>query len=258
MSINYISKLYKSRVNLLYYMKNLGFDTSEHEEFTMEEINAKYVEGLNEENNPLNFNLIKYNEKESSEENIGQEETDEAQDSGSEEEKDIKNPMSGGVITVDKNEYVTVKYILKVRPGNIEQISNNHFTDIVDQKGGPNAKKNHTLILVVPNPPNDTMIKTLKQVWDRYQEYVVVFDIGFLQINVLKHQFVPEHRKLTNEEKEFVYKKYNIVSDKQMPEISIMDSIAKAILLRPGQICEIKRYDKISFVGYYYRICVCQ
>ena len=244
MSINYISKLYKSRVNLLFYMNSLGFDTSEHDEFTMEEIQAKYTEGLNEDKHPLNMELVKYNQPKKT-----QEELDNI------EQKQIQ--------TIDKNEYVSIRYILKSRPGNIEQISNTYFTDVMESKGtkdvrGNEIKNNHTLILVVQNPPNDTIVKTVKQVWSRYNEYVVIFDISALQINILKHQYVPPHRKLDDEEKEKLYVKYNVINDKQLPEISIMDPVARAILLRPGQVCEITRYDKISFSGYYYRICVCQ
>ena len=116
MSINYISKLYKSRVNLLFYMNSLGFDTSEHDEFTMEEIQAKYTEGLNEDKHPLNMELVKYNQPKKT-----QEELDNI------EQKQIQ--------TTDKNEYVSIKYILKSRPGNIEQISNTYFTDVMETKG---------------------------------------------------------------------------------------------------------------------------
>jgi len=50
--------------------------------------------------------------------------------------------------------------------------------------------------------------------------------------------------------------KYNIENDKQLPQISRFDPVAKAILLRPGEVCKIIRYDKISLQNDYYRICV--
>ena len=48
----------------------------------------------------------------------------------------------------------------------------------------------------------------------------------------------------------------NINDDSQLPEISILDPLAKVNLLKPGEVCKITRYDKISFTNYYYRICV--
>ena len=33
-------------------------------------------------------------------------------------------------------------------------------------------------------------------------------------------------------------------------------SVAKVLLLRPGEVCKIQRYDKISFENLYYRVCV--
>ena len=77
-----------------------------------------------------------------------------------------------------------------------------------------------------------------------------------LQYNILEHSFVPQHIKLTEIEKNDLYLKYNIENDKQMPQISRFDPIAKAILLRPGEVCKIIRHDKISLQNDYYRICV--
>ena len=61
--------------------------------------------------------------------------------------------------------------------------------------------------------------------------------------------------KINDDEKEEFYKKYN-VTEKQIPEISRFDPVARALCLRPSQICKITRYDKISYKNDYYRICV--
>ena len=83
-----------------------------------------------------------------------------------------------------------------------------------------------------------------------------MFDINSLMINILEHSFVPEHVKLNNEEKQLIYEKYNITHDNQVPEISIFDPVAKVMLMRPGELCEITRFDKISLQNKFYRICV--
>ena len=53
-----------------------------------------------------------------------------------------------------------------------------------------------------------------------------------------------------------IFKTYNLSNDKQLPEISRFDPVSKVIFLRPGEICEIIRYDKISLMNKYYRVCV--
>ena len=48
---------------------------------------------------------------------------------------------------------------------------------------------------------NDTTQKTVKYLWEKYKEYVVIFDIPGLLINVLQHKYVPEHIKMNKEQK---------------------------------------------------------
>ena len=60
----------------------------------------------------------------------------------------------------------------------------------------------------------------------------------------------------TDKEKAELYEKINIHSDSQLPEISRFDPVAKIIFLRPDNVCKITRYDKISYINEYFRICV--
>jgi len=86
--------------------------------------------------------------------------------------------------------------------------------------------------------------------------YINIYKIQELQYNILEHSYVQKHIKLNEMEKKELYEKYNIENDKQMPQISRFDPVAKAILLRPGEVCKIIRHDKISLQNDYYRICV--
>ena len=119
-----------------------------------------------------------------------------------------------------------------------------------------NDKEKCSLIIITLNPINDSTIKTLKQLWKKYNEYVAVFDVPGLLFNILEHSFVPKHIKLNSEEKDEIYKRFNIGNDKQLPEISMFDPVARALLMRPGELCEITRYDKISLTNKFYRLCV--
>ena len=50
-------------------------------------------------------------------------------------------------------------------------------------------------------------------------------------------------------------KKYNITSDSELPEISRFDPVAKAIGIRPKEVCEILRPSKTSVITKFYRLC---
>ena len=111
-------------------------------------------------------------------------------------------------------------------------------------------------LIVIASNVNDTNLNIVREMWEKYGEYCALYDLSSLQYNVIEHKFVPKHLKLNEEQKENIKKKYNILDDSQFPEISMLDPVAKAILLRPGELCEITRYDKISFESTFYRICV--
>lgn len=115
--------------------------------------------------------------------------------------------------------------------------------------------KEDNLIIIIKDEPNDSLIKTLKTLWDQDQIFIVVFSLKHLLINVLEHSYVPKHVKLNNNEKIELYKKFNIEDDSQMPQISRFDPVARAILLRPYEVCKIIRYTNASYITEFYRIC---
>jgi len=112
-----------------------------------------------------------------------------------------------------------------------------------------------TLIIVMKQEVNDTVIGILNEIWEKDRIFIVVHSLDRLQFNILEHQYVPEHVVLTEAEQEEVLKKYNITDMKQMPSISRYDPVALAIGLRPGQICRITRSSKTSVTTYFYRYC---
>ena len=115
--------------------------------------------------------------------------------------------------------------------------------------------KNDTLFIVTTNYSEDSVHTVIKNAWENDGIFIVLFNLAHLQINILNHTYVPKHVKLTDEETLAFYKKYN-VNETQIPEISRFDPVARALCLRPKQICKITRFDKISYKNDYYRICV--
>jgi DNA-directed RNA polymerase subunit H (RpoH/RPB5) len=112
--------------------------------------------------------------------------------------------------------------------------------------------KKDTLIIVVNDEPNDSMIAKLRYLYDHRGVYVVVHNIKRLQRNILKHGLVPNHSIVEDVQKI----DYSLKDLSQLPEISRFDPVALLIELRPGQVCKIDRKSITSAESTYYRYCV--
>ena len=213
MDINgsFIKQLYVSRNNLIFYLKNAGFDCSTFENSSIEDVE----------------NMKRY------------------------EQLDFK------VSNLENGESCYVLYKLDegfkqnlIKRNNIEQYIQEVYEDL------KLIENTDTLIIVTNDYTQESVNKILKNIWEKESKYIVLFSLSNLQINVLVHSFVPKHIRLTQEQKEEVFQRYNIKNNSQLPEIGRFDPAAKAILLRPGEVCEITRYDKISYMNKFYRICI--
>lgn len=217
---NTLNEIYTSRKTLLTYLKMQNYDTEKYENFTIAEIGAM-EQATHQQNNHALVGQLNF-------------------------EVQTKPTGNGAEIRTCTVVYYIDKAMKKTV---LQEIINEHYD--YDDKN----KKLCTLI-VVTNNINDTNMNIVREMWGKYGEYCIMFDLSSLQYNVLEHDFVPRHVKLTQIQKDAVMKKYNILSDSQFPEISMFDPVAKALSLRPGEVCEITRYDKISYQNTFYRICV--
>ena len=116
--------------------------------------------------------------------------------------------------------------------------------------------KKDTLMIITKNEMNDTMMNTLKHIWEQDGIMVVIQSIKRLQFNILEHTLVPPHKVLNTEELSVVKKRYNMDNNNEFPEISRFDPVAQIIGIRPNEVCEIIRPSKTAISGIYYRVCV--
>ena len=217
---NLINEIYNSRKTLLRYLKRQNYSTENLENFTITEINAM-EQASQEQNAPPLVNQLNFTVKTKSSKNDTEEKT-----------------------------CFVLYYINKtMKKALLEDVINEYYD--YDSKD-----KTLCSIIIIASNINDTNINVVRGMWEKYGQYCVLYDIASLQYNIIEHEYVPKHVKLTQKEKESVKQKYNISNDLQFPEISMFDPVAKAILLRPGELCEITRFDKISFKNTFYRICV--
>lgn len=113
-----------------------------------------------------------------------------------------------------------------------------------------------TLIIIIDDEPNDTILAKMKYLYDHDGIFVVIHNIQRLQFNILKHVLVPDVNILTEDETEELKKKYSLKTVAQLPEISRFDPQALVIGLRPGQVCRIQRKSITALEYDYFRVCV--
>lgn len=116
--------------------------------------------------------------------------------------------------------------------------------------------KNDSLMLITKDEMSEPITNLLKHIWEQDGIQINIINMKRLQFNILDHGLVPPHRVLNEDELQKVKKRYNIMDNKQFPEISRFDPVAVVIGIRPGEVCEIIRPSKTAIEGIYYRICV--
>jgi DNA-directed RNA polymerase subunit H (RpoH/RPB5) len=159
---------------------------------------------------------------------------------------------------------IYVKYMLNKTSNRIPAI--NELVEELFEIEGVLTKKD-TLMVIINDEPNDSLITKLCHLYDNRGIFVVVHNIARLQRNILKHSLVPKHTIVFNEkwngpedaeetDLEALKRKYNLKNLSQLPEISRFDPVALLIELRPGQVCKIERDSITSVNSVYYRVCV--
>lgn len=148
-----------------------------------------------------------------------------------------------------KKMYIRYYLTKSIRPANVQEMIDDLY--VLSET----LKKEDTLYIIVKDSANETLINELKDVWERDGIFIVVESIKCLQFNILKHTLVPEHNIIGEEEVQNVMTRYNITDKFQLPDISRFDPVARAIGLRPGQVCRILRPSKTAITTSYYRFC---
>jgi len=166
----------------------------------------------------------------------------------------VSNNQLDMLISNDKNQKKAyIKYYLnakQIRPTVLDEIIEDLF--VIENV----LTKNDTLIIIIEDEPNDTILTKLRYLYDNEGYFVIIHNIKRLQFNILKHKLVPSGYILDENEIEEMKKKYNIKELKQLPEISRFDPQALAMCVRPGQVCIFNRESVTAMFYDYYRLCV--
>jgi ribA/ribD-fused uncharacterized protein len=119
------------------------------------------------------------------------------------------------------------------------------------------ARATDTVVLVSKDLANESVKAALKSVWVNGGPFIIVRALPELQFNVLTHRDVPPHRVLREQEVRDFGKVVMLGKNgtKDLAGISRFDPVSRAILMRPGQVCEILRPSQSAGEYKYYRIC---
>lgn len=150
------------------------------------------------------------------------------------------------------NKKVYVKYYLnskQIRPQVLDEVIEDLF--LVESI----LTKQDTLIIIIEDEPNDTIINKLLYLYNNEGIFIVIHNIQRLQFNILEHSLVPQMQILPENEVVELEKKFNLKSKNQLPELSRFDSQAMALIMRPGDVCHIQRNSVTALDYDYYRIC---
>jgi DNA-directed RNA polymerase subunit H (RpoH/RPB5) len=155
--------------------------------------------------------------------------------------------------SVGKPQKTYIKYYLQskqIRPQTLDDIIEDLY--LVENI----LTKDDTLIIIIDDEPNDTIISKLNYLYNTSGIFIVIHNIKRLQFNILQHKLVPNMSILSKKEVEELMQKFNLKSVNQLPEIGRFDPQALALSMRPGDVCQINR-DSVTSIEYdYYRVCV--
>lgn len=164
-----------------------------------------------------------------------------------------KNKQMDMLITnVETGKKIFIKYHLE--PPKLKQ---NHIYEYVEDLFDMEQilDSDDELLIITNDKINDTLRELLSNIYKNDNKFVSVLNLNDYLFNILAHEMVPPHRVLFQDEKDMIYKKYYITSDKELPEISRFDPVALAMGIRPGELVEITRSSPTAITTKYYRLC---
>jgi len=173
---------------------------------------------------------------------------------------------------IPESEKVTLEqFIIKYDNKNldiyIDDVLNNqkiyvHFHNELKSFSKSDLKNIMTKIISIYNDPDINIILLLrdkensavsKELMKEMYNKVEVFLKKRMAFNITKHQFVPKHSILNEEEEKELLEKYNTTKGK-LPKISKNDPIAKYYGMKTDQVCKIIRWSPEVGETNYYRL----
>jgi len=219
--------VYKSRKFILEMLEDRGFDISNYESYTMEEI--KTLLASHESNG---FTL-----------------------------KSEKGPLDILVKSKNSGEKIFVKYRLddkfRERENLISQINDIYSNGILQKSDCLIIMNVYRVVQKIGAIKSDGgNSEFVRQLYITKGIFVQIFGLENFLFNVSRHQFVPKHTIATKEDISNIMTKYNIKNLKNLPMIKWQDPQAKYIGLKPKMVTKIITFNATTGDSISYRVCV--
>lgn len=114
------------------------------------------------------------------------------------------------------------------------------------------------ILILHEYPPSITLQAIVQKDASIQQQggFIQLFLMKELMYNPMKHELVPKHKKMSEDDVKTLIDTMQLKSKNQLPLIQKQDIIARWLGLYPGDIVKITRYTETSGKYYYYRCCV--
>jgi len=145
---------------------------------------------------------------------------------------------------------IVVKYILspRIRVSNIINATETLLDDI---------NEGDTLIVIIRDNLNsdEALEEYFKQIYNEKKVFCQYFWINAITFNLTKHEMVPKHEIIEDEEKKELIKNLQITNVDKLPTIKKNDPVAKYYGMKEGDICKITRKSETAGNYISYRLC---
>jgi DNA-directed RNA polymerase subunit H len=224
MATNYeiIDNLYRSRITLLEYLAEQGYDTAPYLKFSPKEIEEMFKAAPGNQFSPVL-------------------------------QMELKR-------TIPDPETLVETCIVMYSLGKIKQklmVANSFIALMAEGKSQEYFTKTEFIVLTHEEiSPQSSFDLAAADSWNKYKMRIRFFSIPRLITNPLKHVLVPKHERVPHVEHEKLMKEL-YAKKKELPLIRFHeDPIAKWIGLVPGDIVKITRPSPSAGETIYYRLCV--
>ena len=163
-----------------------------------------------------------------------------------------KNQLSIDIISnenkFDSDKCLYIKFILslRIKPSNIKDI-------LQDIESKIDKSKKIEILFILKSRPNNSILK----IENEYTSLdVQIMWCKQLQFNVTKHEYVPKHEKLSNNECTELLDRYSLHSKSQLPCILHTDVIVRYYNFKPGDILKITGSSDSQNKNYEFYRCV--
>jgi DNA-directed RNA polymerase I, II, and III subunit RPABC1 len=165
--------------------------------------------------------------------------------------QDFANRLEENKINIEANHSIIenrtayISFILDTKSFSKKDLNNLKLE--IDEKY---PMREMVVIIIVQEKPTPQIAKELQN--DEFKSYEI-FLTKNLMFNITRHEIVPRHILLTEDESKRVLDEFQ-ATKQQLPKLPSTDPVAKYYGMKAGEICKIIRHSPMTGESIYYRM----